>query len=1089
MIDMLRQLVPIRTVRVRPRPFALGVVLVLLQVAATSAAADKSARYSAMLANGRRIEGASLADWHATTPPPTPKLDGQPLLDPSQPLRWLRDRAVVYAAPPVAFLETTTGDRLPGVVLGFDDGSQAPFDPRGAHFVVRPEFPLNPPTPIPEPKIRVLAAYVRRIVWQRRPGPSLPPGVALLRDGRQQAFRAARFSTEGVNLLTEQGPRRVLYGELAEIALPAANPWDALLDELAVLAPTGVGRLLQFETIDGLVATSSLERLRCHPFGAPQDSARWLHGIQPVWSLDMLWLLNPRIAVRRLWSPDEMPLSRLAPTVSRHQALVGASGQTARLNRNVLDGPLHSGGLDFGWGYGVQSLSQLEFELPTLASAFRSHVGLDRTTGAGGCVRARAYLAGLDKPPAYDSGYLVGSGVVSETGVIPLPSGGAVPSRLILEIDPAHDGRPAGADPLDIRDQADWLDPLVMLDAGKLAGELARRARGQLAPWAGWTVWLDATPAAADQRGTLEWSTSWNDLAAAPGALQVGVAARNRPLVLRKSLTVGPRDRWFVAAASQAVASNPPVKIEVRIEGDLVAEQPVALRNAGQRDPPPLLVNLEPYRGRVVEVEVVQSASPGAMPNTPPQVVHWRTLGAFEQLPTLYRIFDDEADVKLTPVAEGGPEGGVASVTAEGAMIGPRALRLTPAGLFRLELRAPAAIRETPGWGEYRYVRFAVRKQGDGRFAMQFETVEPREKPARLDGGQGVPALEGAVRIYQAKLPDQWIALPHDLFGAYGKLDLSGLTLSAVDGGAAMFDAIYLGRTLADFEMIGRDREFPLPDRPTLDALSAVATARAKVGLVTLESSDGRRALGTLLTADGDVLTTARFAHRPQLPVKIRLPDGKFVNAQTRGVAREYDVALVKITDPGPFTPVEIDPQLALPLDRPYAVATREFHDKPSEPTLSPTMLRRVARGSAWIAQTVEKLPAGSPLFDANGRVIGWASHLHGDRWSFARSFDVAPLLPRLRNGEVIGAWPISLAPSLGAVWKTHAAGAQIDQLAANSPAQAAGLKPGDVVVRIDGQPVGDPRGVAEILTSKDFGQEIGVDLQDGRSLRVKLTP
>ena len=95
------------------------------------------------------------------------------------------------------------------------------------------------------------------------------------------------------------------------------------------------------------------------------------------------------------------PKSGETVLISTAAGSVGAlAGQIARINRNVLDGPLYSGSQDFGWGFGVQALSQLEFDLPACASAFRAHVGIDRSAGDGGCVRARVYLTATDKPPA-----------------------------------------------------------------------------------------------------------------------------------------------------------------------------------------------------------------------------------------------------------------------------------------------------------------------------------------------------------------------------------------------------------------------------------------------------------------------------------------------------------------------------------------------------------------------------------------------------------------------------------------------------------------------------------------------------------------
>ena len=58
----------------------------------------------------------------------------------------------------------------------------------------------------------------------------------------------------------------------------------------------------------------------------------------------------------------------------------------------------------------------------------------------------------------------------------------------MLVVDPVAVGKPAGADPLDIRDHADWCDPLLELDpaASRLnsTGGLGRR----FAAWKDWTA-------------------------------------------------------------------------------------------------------------------------------------------------------------------------------------------------------------------------------------------------------------------------------------------------------------------------------------------------------------------------------------------------------------------------------------------------------------------------------------------------------------------------------------------------------------------------------------------------------------------------
>ena len=112
---------------------------------------------------------------------------------------------------------------------------------------------------------------------------------------------------------------------------------------------------------------------------------------------------------------------------------------------------------------GCEALGASVFELPPGAKTFRSQVGLDRASGKGGCVRARLFANAAGTPPLWESPFLVGSEAIADTGVINLAGPAMGQKHLVLQVDPAHDGRPAGTDPLDIRDHADWFDPMLEL--------------------------------------------------------------------------------------------------------------------------------------------------------------------------------------------------------------------------------------------------------------------------------------------------------------------------------------------------------------------------------------------------------------------------------------------------------------------------------------------------------------------------------------------------------------------------------------------------------------------------------------------------
>jgi len=197
---------------------------------------------------------------------------------------------------------------------------------------------------------------------------------------------------------------------------------------------------------------------------AADNSQRWWHMAQPAWSLDPVWMRFDSIRTRWSFAAHEVPLSIIAPTKTIQQSALGYSWKW-RADRNARGGTLCSAGKQYGWGFGVHATNQLHFDLPAYATGFRSWVGLDDIAGRGGCVRARIHLNSVETTrPLFQTEPIVGSHKVLDTGLLRLEQTTAGPRKLILVIDSQSDTGPPAADPLDIRDHADWLEPILELD-------------------------------------------------------------------------------------------------------------------------------------------------------------------------------------------------------------------------------------------------------------------------------------------------------------------------------------------------------------------------------------------------------------------------------------------------------------------------------------------------------------------------------------------------------------------------------------------------------------------------------------------------
>jgi S1-C subfamily serine protease len=1060
---------------IRRTPLVAGTLALLLCVLLISTAgADKPPRFAAMLQNGERVDGKELRSWQDNGA--QPQLDGRQLMDGNNPLRWLRDRSQLPGSLPKAFIETHLGDRLPGVVIGYENGLASLYNVAQPHFRVRPEAALEPTSKGADEIVRVVAEFVRRIVWQKRETEDYEPSTLFFRDGRAVSFRAARFGDGYVNLLLDDGNRRVSFGEIAELHLPAVDPWEAYYAELAVLGPQpSTARLYQVETTEGLVVTGSYDRRRFRPGGKQEDFERWIHGVQPAWSLDPLYIVCGPVWCRRMWAAHEVPLSRIRPSSQQATSPLANSGRTPQVNRNVEGGPLRTQQQDFGWGFGVHANTELTFPLPAIAKSLRGKAALDRAAGQGGCVRARVFLGTTRSPPRWESPYLVGSAMEADLGTISLSEVPPNARQLILQVDAAHQGRPAGADPLDVRDMADWLDPVIELDPAGLQAEVAKRGVRQFAAWRDWQVSLQPDD-------VVQWNDYWNELDGAVGDFRLGVASRKSPIALRRELNLGTSDNWLVVFVNRAGSSGAPPRLEVRIAGEPVAEYEVPFRQRGSEDHPPLALSLVNYKGanKPIDIEIRQLPSPEN------SYVDWRGIAVVEQLPHLYRAFEDQGVF----TAIDGEQTGAARLFAEERYYGTHCVQVTPAGQFQLKFEQPVAIRERPAWGEFRHIRFAVRKVGDGRVSLEVNRAGQPERPARYDAGKGEPVGGSATRLWDSNLPNQWIVLTRDLYADFGAFDATGLTLQAPDGEYALVDHVYLARRQEDFNLIPNAPPPELTNQKARRELAQPILEQGFPATVMIETQDGRIGGGVVISREGEVLTAGHLIANPNQDCRVYLPDGRTVKAQTRGIYRDFDWGLIKITEPGEYRNVERGNANEIPENQLYVgfAHTRELV-KDAKPAAHIVGIRRVFRGMVWTDFELENWSSGGPLLNREGKVIGILakrSEFGGFLFSRLENFDGH--LGRLRNGEVYGAWYPGLGPMFGINVMSTRDGAKVMEVFANSPAASANLMMGDIVTKVDGRSVVSLEDIYAVLSEKNAGQEASVEyFRGGQMLTTKL--
>lgn len=448
--------------------------------------APSTTPYEAWLADGTRIAGTRFGGWFKSGTD-QPLLDGQTLKlhgRPDNPLRLLRQQAVAMPRLTPPYVELANGDILPGRVISAEIAGNDADDVR---LTVSVDTTLTVGG-FSTGRVTVRGGWVARIVGSPRALAPAPANVALGLDGEQIPYRSFRWMPEGVRLLTDKGVQVVPFGSLGQIVPPGVDRIAALLAEAAQANAEGASFLMRAVTRQGAVLTTT--RTECETQKRvtrggirdyrPQPDIQ-IEYVQPAWSLNTLSVQVNDVLLRGFRTPHDIPLSLLPLETVKQRSLVGVP-HTRAPNAAGDGGWLTAGDRVADLGLAVRSRTVLRATLPPGAKTLSGWVGLDRSVGAGGCIVAEIYDGVPNGNPLWSSGFLQGKDGPRRIDALPIDD----LSHLTLVTDFGHEGRPAGADPLDIRDEATWLAPMVQV--ADVVLEASQRWRGLVPGWQGWTL-------------------------------------------------------------------------------------------------------------------------------------------------------------------------------------------------------------------------------------------------------------------------------------------------------------------------------------------------------------------------------------------------------------------------------------------------------------------------------------------------------------------------------------------------------------------------------------------------------------------------
>jgi len=269
---------------------------------------------------------------------------------------------------------------------------------------------------------------------------------------------------------------------------------------------------------------------------------------------------------------------------------------------------------------------------------------------------------------------------------------------------------------------------------------------------------------------------------------------------------------------------------------------------------------------------------------------------------------------------------------------------------------------------------------------------------------------------------------------------------------------------------------------------------------------------GFIISADGYVVTNNHVINPPDSRAKLEsitvtLPDGTEYEADLVGADAASDLAVLKIRSGNTFPFVKFgDSSAARVGDWVVAIGNPFGLGGTVTSGIISAVYRNTGQGGAYdrYIQTdasINRGNSGGPLFDMRGNVIGINNAIFSPSGGsvgigFAIPAEIAaPIVEQLKAGREIergylgvGLQPIDedFAASLGLPKRR---GELVQTVQDDSPASRAGLKPGDIVTKINDKDVSADQTVSFLVANLEPGAQVPVELlRDGKKLAVNVT-
>ena len=294
----------------------------------------------------------------------------------------------------------------------------------------------------------------------------------------------------------------------------------------------------------------------------------------------------------------------------------------------------------------------------------------------------------------------------------------------------------------------------------------------------------------------------------------------------------------------------------------------------------------------------------------------------------------------------------------------------------------------------------------------------------------------------------------------------------------------------ADDRLYVNDKKVP-ENRQDLEAIQkslATALPKARAATVCIEIKEGSGS-GVIVSADGLILTAAHVSTGVKKKVTVVLEDGTKLKAETLGLVADKDAAMIRITEKGTYPVVEMDREGTTRLaDWVFSLGHSGGYDKDRGSVVRLGRLVRIANSTFQSDCMLIGGDSGGPLFDLNGKLIGIHSRV-GQQLQSNMHVPMADFLTNwegLTKGEFIGEGPYAQLPEKGngvlglATEARKAGGLRVTKVGSKTPADEAGFKEGDVLLKLNGVDLEKREQLQEMLKEMSAGDEVTFDAERG---------